>query len=243
MPKDPFILIDGVSAPGVLRVVGSEADHLSRVLRASPGFRITGFDGAGSGWLAEVESVRRGEVLCRALEPLPAQVDLAPGLQVGVAVIKGRRMDYAVEKASEIGAEALTPLLTDRSVIRPGKGRITRWRSIALASAKQSRRLTLMRVGEPIALREFVDSSRVDRTVWAFHNDQRARSLVEVYRSINTPPALTLLIGPEGGFTPAEVDFLAAEGIELVRLGVRPLRTETAVAVALGMVKNLASDL
>ncbi len=239
MPREPFILTKPPDNDGFLHVEGGEADHLYRTLRAGPGFRITGFDGDGNGWLAEVVSVQRGELKCRVLETLPEESEPKPRLQVGVGVVKGSYMDQAVEKAAEVGAAAFTPLLTDYSVVKPGDGKIRRWRSIALASAKQSRRLRLMKICLPVTLKEFVDLSLREDAVWAMHNSPETQPLVKHYQESDIPSILTLLIGPEGGFSASEVEMFKESKVVLVNLGTRPLRTETAVTVALGTLINL----
>ncbi len=240
MPREPFILVEPPDNDGFLHVEGSEADNLHRTLRAGPDFRITGFDGDGNGWLAEVVSIQRSELKCRVLDTLPDEPEPKPRLRVGVGVVKGSHMDQAIEKAAEIGAAAFTPLLTEYSVVKPGDGKIKRWRSIALASAKQSRRLRLMKIDSPVSCREFVDLSLREGAVWAMHNSPEARSLIKHYElSPIIPSVLTLLIGPEGGFSLSEVEMFKETKVDLVSLGARPLRTETAVVVALGTLVNL----
>ena len=105
MSREPFILVEQPLSGDFLRVDGPEADHLVRVLRARPGSRIIAFNGMGSGWRAEVVAIKGFTVECRILEPLAEEPASGLRLQVGVGIVKGQRMDWAVEKASETGAD------------------------------------------------------------------------------------------------------------------------------------------
>lgn len=241
MPGEPFILTLPPTDDGLLRIIGGEADHLVKVLRARPGFRITGFDGRGAGWLAEVASVRQGCVECRILETLAPETAGRLKVRVCVGVVKGQRMDWAVEKASECGVETFVPLLTDRSVVSPGRGKMERWRSISLASAKQSRRLFLMEIEEPVQLPDLLNTGLKGSPVWAMDNAPDALSIMKLSESIELPSGLTLLIGPEGGFSADEIANFRRLNIPLATLGSRPLRTETAVAVTLGVLTILVA--
>lgn len=244
MSRAPFILVEQMTEDGELKVAGSEVGHLFKVLRAEPGFRITAFDGQGNGWLAEVSILNKSgqEVTCTILEMLPAENPGRLRLSVGVGIVKGSRMDGAVEKASELGAEAFIPLLTDRTVVKPGSGKVDRWRNIALSSAKQSRRLRLMKVASPVSLTEFIRSSlKSCSNLWAMHIGDGTRHIIDLFREIELPVALTVLIGSEGGFSETEIELLRSSDIPLVNMGCRPLRTETAVVVSLGTLINLAA--
>ncbi len=258
MSRAPFILVEQMTGGGELKVAKNEVGHLVKVLRAESGFMITAFDGQGNGWLAEVSTFRgrddspihRGgsalpfenDVTCKILETLPAESPGRLRLSVGVGIVKGSRMDGAVEKASELGAETFIPLLTERTVVKPGVGKVERWRNIALASAKQSRRLLLMRVASPVSLKEFICSSLNSCSdVWAMHNGDGTRHITDYFREIELPISLTVLIGSEGGFSDLEIELFRNSEIPLVNMGCRPLRTETAVVVSLGTLLNLSA--
>ena len=263
MSRAPFILVEPATEDGELKVAKNEVGHLVKALRAEPGFRITAFDGQGNGWLAEVSTLRgrddspdrcmpqrklgsalpfKNNVTCKILETLPAENPGRLRLSVGVGIVKGSRMDGAVEKASELGAETFIPLLTDRTVVKPGAGKVERWRNIALASAKQSRRLQLMRVASPVSLKEFTCSSlKSSSNIWAMHIGDGTRHITDLFRKIELPIALTVLIGSEGGFSDLEIELFRNSEIPLVNMGCRPLRTETAVVVSLGTLLTLAA--
>ena len=237
---EPFILTDHPAADGTLIVSGGEARHLGRVLRARPGFLFVGFDGQGNGWLAEVTSVKSDKVAAKVCERLPPAPPLRLELSAAVGIVKGSRMDWAVEKACEVGASRLIPLLTEFGVVVPGGGRVERWRQIALSSAKQSRRLRLMEVEAPTALEQALAECISKGDVWALDNSPGCTPLSVMFASIRLPGRLSLFIGPEGGFSEGERALFRSRGIPAVGMGERPLRTETAVTVALGTLANLA---
>ncbi|MDP8239053.1 MAG: RsmE family RNA methyltransferase [Candidatus Hatepunaea meridiana] len=285
MSREPFILIEPPETEGSIYVAQREINHLIRVLRVKPGYRLTGFDGRGNGWIVEITEINRQQVKCRIIKPLAIEPERELYFYVGVSIVKGFRMDQAVEKAAEIGADTFIPLLTDRSVVSPGAVKIERWRNIALAAAKQSRRLSLMKIENPMRLTDYlrenlnrcqgavpdsntseysvnrgragkcdftmesliqpnetIEKSTKPFIIWALDNSPGARKLVDIYKAIKLPSDLTLLIGPEGGFSPEEIKLFKEERIPLVSMGQRPLRTETAVTVALGTLANLSGS-
>lgn len=235
--REPFILTSPPDAAGLLIVTGDEAVHLIRALRASPGDRFTAFDGKGRGWLATITSVSKSEV--RAAVTSNLLIETPPALRVTVAVgaVKGPRMEWAVEKAAELGATRLIPLLTKFGVVEPGEGRVRRWRAIALAAAKQSRRLRLMEIAEPLPLNRFCGDLLRPTCVFDWTPEAAPRS--DLRSEMGNLGELTIVIGPEGGFSDRERESLRLAGASFVTLGEHPLRTETAVAVALGAVMSL----
>ncbi|MCF7810166.1 16S rRNA (uracil(1498)-N(3))-methyltransferase [bacterium] len=248
MPRNPFIIAEEDIKGSTLRITGSEAAHLRRVLRAQPGFKITGFNGRGDGWLAEITSIGNHGIQCRIIEPLPSEVARNTHISIAVGVIKGQRMDWAIEKCSELGADVFIPLLTDFSVVEPGKNKIERWQSIAIASAKQSRRLRLMSITEPIKLSDFIDTPYSGKlisdksnkmTIFALDNGINSIHFAKLKETILRSTHVTVLVGPEGGFSDNEIELLTSRSIRIVSFGKRPLRTETATTVILGQLNDI----
>ena len=270
MAREPFVFIcsplngggskGGGNEEDQLTVSGDEAHHLIKVLRAKIGYRFIGFDGKGHRWRAEISSISRNEVTARIIDTI---IESSPvlrggskgevnqkenclseiGLEVAVGIIKGSRMDWAVEKAAELGAVRFKPLTTRYSVVSPGQGRIERWRSIALSAAKQSRRLWLMDVCQPFTLEQAVEGTASDPEckMCALVLNDDSTPLVQIWDNIvhkTTIKRLILFIGPEGGFSDDEVKLFRRAEIPLANIGEKPLRTETAVAVALGTLTN-----
>ena len=239
MAREPYILVEPYSGDGMLHVPGNEARHLKQALRTKAGYRIIGFDGQGHGWEAEIVEIGQDVITCRVIRSLSEEPAPPVRFHICVGIVKGARMDLAVEKAAEIGASSFTPLITERGVIDPGRGKLERWRNIALAAAKQSRRLTLMRIGSPVDISEMNSDRSSPSGCLVMDNSENAKPMIEHVATLKDVAEITIFIGPEGGFSPDEIDLFTRGGLPLVSLGGHPLRTETAVAVALGMLVNL----
>jgi 16S rRNA (uracil1498-N3)-methyltransferase len=213
--------VDSALEPGgMLNLPEGEAHHVLKVLRGRKGDSVEVVDGAGRLFTAEL----RGGRTTAVLEELPA-----PGAEVEVtlyqAVPKGGRMDLVVEKATEVGATTIVPLLSERGVVNPREGKVGRWRRVAEAAARQSLRLRVPPVGEPEAFEEAV--LNVGETGVLLHN---APGLQPVEAVVESPASL--FVGPEGGWSEGELRLAEEAGIAFGALGPNRLRSETAGIVA-----------
>jgi 16S rRNA (uracil1498-N3)-methyltransferase len=221
-----------------LTLTGPEHRHIGLVLRARPGDVVTLFDGAGGEVEAEVIRVERTETEL-ALGARRAVAGPAVALTLLCAVPRGPRMDFLVQKTSELGVARIVPVVTERSVARPdaqgADGKRARWEKIAREAARQCGRADLPIVDAPSALAAALASPGLPARRLALFEQERARSLRAALAG--TEPAPTaLLIGPEGGFAPAELALAGDAGFEAVGLGDRILRVETAAIVAVALV-------
>ncbi len=142
------------------RLEGEEHHHLSKVLRAKPGRQVWLVDEIGSSYEAEIIEVRESETLLRILAQVPPE-ETPVRLVLGQALLKSKKMDWVVQKATELGVDAIIPLATSRAIVKAGGGeggRMERWRKIAREAAKQSRRSSLPEVEEPSAFRIFLSA-------------------------------------------------------------------------------------
>lgn len=227
-----------------LTLTGPEHRHIGLVLRARPGDTLTLFDGAGGEVEAEVVRVERTETEL-ALGERRAVAGPAVSLTLLCAVPRGPRMDFLVQKTSELGVARIVPVVTERSVARPdaegADGKRARWEKIAREAARQCGRADLPIVDPPVALAEALASPslparRLGLFVWTeLGSAERSRSLRAAVEGTE-PAATALLVGPEGGFAPAELAVARAAGFEAVGLGERILRVETAAIVAVALV-------
>jgi 16S rRNA (uracil1498-N3)-methyltransferase len=232
-------LHNGPCRPGRAATLGPEQSrHLARVLRVRPGEAVVVFTGDGQEFLATVERAdqRATRVLIeRKLAQGPA---LEPELVVAFAPPPGQRPDLLIEKATEAGATVLQPLLSSRlqaGQARAARSRVERWERKAADAARQSGRLVVPRVNEPVELEKLLqDSNDGVRLVGA---DARARPLWALLDEWKAPPgAVTMAVGPAGGFTPAELEAAAEAGFRRVALGPHTLRVETAALCMLSAV-------
>jgi len=229
-----FFVRPGDVVGGRLVLRADEAHHARRVLRLGPGARVVCFDGEGSAWEGTVEAFSRDEAVVGSLEPLPFEAEPAPRVTLAQAVLKGEKMDLVVQKATELGASRIVPVLAERCVgaERAVGRREERWRRIALEAAKQCERNRVSEVADAETLASLLQ--RLEGLAIAFV--ERAGASVTRLESLGPSESVTVLVGPEGGWAPAERDAMRDAGVAAASLGPRVLRAETAAIAALAVV-------
>jgi 16S rRNA (uracil1498-N3)-methyltransferase len=206
---------------GLLELPPSETNHVHNVLRGRDGDLMEVADGTGRLFAARL--LGRGEAAVE--EELEAPDGAGVELSLYQAVPKGGRMDFVVEKATEVGATRIVPLLAERGIVNPREGKIGRWRRVAEAAARQSLRLGVPEVAEPVRFEDA--ASEVGENGVLLHNAPDLGPVEAVVRS----PA-SLFIGPEGGWSEGELLLAEEAGIAFGGLGPYRLRSETAGIVA-----------
>jgi len=212
------------SGRGVL--AGDEARHLARVLRARVGDEIRVFDGAGGEWCARVAEIGRDEVTLDIGAALAGAPVAAPSLVLAVALPKGERQKWLVEKLTELGVARLVPLVTARGVAEATPAALERLRRGVIEACKQCGRSVLMEIGNPASVAEACAAAGGPVILC-----DPAGPALDAARLSNAAPILGL-VGPEGGFTAEEAAAALAAGAIRAWLGPHVLRVETA-AVAL----------
>jgi 16S rRNA (uracil1498-N3)-methyltransferase len=238
------VYVDAALESGARLVLsGSAAGHLTRVLRLRPGAALTLFNGQGGEYAASIERVQGSKVTVAVGEHQPQERESPFPLTLAQGVSRGERMDLVVQKATELGASRLVPVLTERSIVRLDEERSDRksshWRAIAIAACEQCGRNRLPEVTLPARLGEFLRGSPADdtRLVLSLEATQRIEDVPRPQRGA------TVLIGPEDGLTDEEQQSALAQGFVAVRLGPRVLRTETAAIAALTLLQREFGDL
>jgi 16S rRNA (uracil1498-N3)-methyltransferase len=232
--------------PGNVALSPDQAHHIRDVLRLRPGDTVDVFDAAGATAEANLTTVTAKSVTAQV-----GPVRQAPAgwqsLTLAVALPKGPRADWMIEKLSELGVARLIPLLTERSVAQAaGKSKTERWHRIAVESAKQSRRLGVMAITPPTPLTDLADCWRNAADVapaappatWLLSTEPGAQSAANALRA--GPAPNLLLVGPEGGWTDDELILLGQYPIKRVRLLQSILRVETAAIAAAALVLSIA---
>jgi 16S rRNA (uracil1498-N3)-methyltransferase len=226
-------------AADTAELTGPEAHHLLHVLRLGVGDDVELFDGRGVQAVGQVEAATRQAVRLRIISQPASSRAKTRSLILATAMPKGDRFGWLVEKATELGVERLIPLITQRSVVDAGVGKLDKVRRTVIEACKQCGRNDLMTIAPPapwsdVVAREFVVP---DRLILVAHPGGDPWSAA-------TPSAMqqTLIaIGPEGGFTDEETELAQRHGARLVHLGANVLRIETAaIAAVAGLV--LATD-
>ena len=225
---------------GVFEIEWKEARHIAGSLRLGAGDEIALIDGSGRRGIAEIQELRPAaeRVKVRIFEVREAPA--GSGLTLAVAVPKDSRMDWLVEKCSELGVDTLVPVLFRRSVVRPKPGRTgkaDKWDRIAVESSKQSGRPSVLSIAEFRDLDEVAGFEADLKLLLAPDADATLAGLLSAGRPKRTLAA----IGPEGGLEPEEEELLAKEGFRRARLTPYTLRIETAAVAAAAVI--LGADL
>lgn len=212
--------------------------HALKVLRMRDGDTVTLFDGSGREWPATLVGVR-GAAEVGAASSADRESPLDITLVQGIS--RAERMDATIQKAVELGVRSIHPVLTERSVVKLDAAKAARkvghWRAVAVAACEQCGRNVVPAVAEPIPFADWVASPGQLVLVLA---PGIGRPLAAAARDGRTP--IALVVGPEGGLAPAEIDAVLAVGGEAVTLGPRTLRTETAGVAALAVLQAIAGD-
>lgn len=226
---------------GQLVTLREEAAHyLTRVLRVSPGQAVLVFNGDGSDYAAEVSRIGRAAVGLQLGDRRPACAESPLHITLVQAVSRGERMDWTLQKATELGVSAFQPVFTARTEVRipPDKleQRMRHWRQVTISACEQSGRARLPELSLPI-----------DVLDWAQRASAATRIMLvpgaEPLARLASGPTVQLLIGPEGGLDDREVTYLRGQGIVAASLGPRILRTETAGPAAIAVMQVLAGDM
>ena len=223
-------------------ITGAQAEHMSRVLRAQPGMEADIVAG-GHVFHAEVVAVAPREVRFNLITEL--QADPALPVTLVVSIYKFDHMEWAIEKATELGVAAIVPVIarrTEKHLALAAEKRAERWRRIAHEAAQQSRRSDVPTVDDPAPLAQRVRAAaHATRIVLAEQESSiTLRTVIEeaVAAAQDEMPALEIAIGPEGGWAPEEEALFDANGWRAASLGPRILRAETAAIAALSVVAS-----
>ncbi|MBB3103875.1 16S rRNA (uracil(1498)-N(3))-methyltransferase [Azomonas macrocytogenes] len=217
----------------------AQAHYIGRVLRLNAGSEVQLFDGSGVEYLGELTEVGKKSARVELREALPGLPESALQVHLGQGLSRGERMDWAIQKATELGATEITPLFSERCEVRLNDERtdkrLSHWRQIAISACEQCGRSVLPVIHAPQALADWLQRTEAELRL-VLH--PVATPLPEHAR----PQSLALLIGPEGGLSEAEVHQALEAGFQGARLGPRILRTETAPVVALAVAQQLWGD-
>lgn len=229
--------------PTTATLTGEQAIHLARVLRAEPG-QI--YDVVANGFLhrAEITTVTAGgssgEAEVHFILHEELESDAALPLHLLIAVFKFDHMEWAIEKATELGIARITPILarrTEKHLAQSATKRAERWRRIALEASKQSRRTTVPEIADPIPLKQALEQEQSPTRILLSETEQATTitaALVNA-KSSNQEADTALAIGPEGGWTPEEITLFTQHNWQPVTLGPRILRAETAAIAAIAI--------
>jgi 16S rRNA (uracil1498-N3)-methyltransferase len=247
----PRFLVPALGPAGeVVTLPLDESRHLARVCRLRAGDAVRVFDGRGMEFLGRVEEAGTPLVTVRLVEPAAPAAESPISILVAQAVLSGDKMDAVVRDLTMLGVGAIQPLCSARSQIRTASllrsRRVERWRRVAVASAKQCGRAVVPEVGDPLELQDWLgkDTSGV-RLILVEPAGEVPASGPGVPGAAKDKPktSITLLIGPEGGWTAGEATLASGAGFVPWTLGTRTLRADAAPVVAVSILQYLWGDL
>lgn len=231
-----------------LTIDGSEAKHILSVLRHGAGDQIDVVDGRGTKYRVMIEEVSRDFLQGRILSRSRMENEPDCHVTLAQAVCRKERMDFLVEKATEIGAWSIIPIVTERNLVKVDdpsreKAKIERWRRVAIAAMKQSLRSVLPEIHDVTPFAQLLPQIHDYDLYLIASLDKDAKDLRECEQLKTRPNRVLLIVGPEAGFSEEELTQAKTQGAMPISLGHRRLRTETAGVVFLSLVLHESAGL
>lgn len=231
--------IDAPLSLGQHELPETQAHYIGRVLRHAVGDAVQLFDGSGQEFLGELIEVGKKSVRVELRECFAGMPESPLQIHLGQGLSRGERMDWAIQKATELGAQVISPIISERCEVRlkdeRADKRMAHWRQVAISACEQCGRSVVPLIHPPILLADWLQQTEAQLKL-VLH------PVAEPLLSHAKPESLAFLIGPEGGLADDEVERAKAAGFHAARLGPRVLRTETAPVVALSVAQQLWGD-
>lgn len=221
-----------------IRITGDDVGHIVKVMRSAPGDTLICCNALnGSCYLAEIHQMEKEQVICKIVEEMKEDRELPVWVCIAQGLPKGDKMEWVIQKGTELGAHQFVPFTSSRTVVqldqKKEQKRLQRWEKIAKEAAEQSHRRLLPSI-EPIhSWKQLLQlSGDFDLALLAYENEQTS-SLYEKLSGLEKKGKILIAIGPEGGFSEKEVKEAMEHGFQSIMLGKRILRTETAALYGL----------
>ena len=237
-----FFVDPGAITPPSIHITGDLLHHLRDSLRVRPGDSLALNDGCGTRYRVEVTRVTSQVIVSRIIDRLTEPAPKTSPIVLGQSLIKGDKMDWVIQKATELGVANIVPIHSTHSVIKPNPERLehqrSRWERIARDAAQQSERWTIPTIADPVDLAEICRqyASAPLKGMLVERSDSPSLSAIPLPSDRQRP--IVLLIGPEGGWAPEEQRLAREQGFLPLALGPRILRAETAAIAALSILQS-----
>lgn len=237
----PRVFTDQALAPGELvDLEEGPSRHLGKVLRMQPGRELVLFNGAGGEFSARIHSLDKKSVTAEVGTYEPDDRESPLNLELAIGLSRGERMDWVLQKATELGVSRISPLFTERTEVKLSGERLEKkvahWRQVLISACEQCQRNRLPVLNPPRTLDKWLEQNDSKLSLVLHHRD--SQSLPEG----EAPDSLALVVGPEGGLSEEEIDRARQAGCQPLTLGPRVLRTETAPVAAISLVQYLWGD-
>lgn len=239
-----FVLPEDIDEQeGIIRIKGEDVNHIRNVLRMKPGEEVlltSGRQNEPTDYVCAIEDFPEGEVLTKIQEKRSSEAELPSKIYLFQGLPKGDKLESIIQKSVELGVYKVIPTVMSRCVVKidPKKAakKTDRWNAIALSAAKQSKRGIIPGVSSPLTWKPALEAAgKLDRIIVPYEDARGISHTREVLSSVKAGESVGVFIGPEGGFSEKEIEDLEMAGAEIVTLGHRILRTETAGPAILSM--------
>ena len=235
----------GIGEIGIIG--GTDAWHICKVLRMKAGETLAVFDGAGNDYEAEIKALSPDEVKVMPVKRIRSNTDSPVRITLAQAMLKGKKMDVLARQMTELGITRWIPFLSERSIPSPTakklSARMERWRTIVIESLKQCQRSRLTEICDVVSFGRALEMGRSDDVKLIFWENE-TRPLHEALQSVpDKCERIYAVLGPEGGFSEAEIDMAISHGYESVSLGPRILRVDTAALAVCALMQHIFGDL
>ncbi len=239
------VFVPGPLAPGAkVALPGTAGEHVVRVLRLTSGAKLILFDGTGGEYEAELGATTKRGVVAHIGVHLATERESPLEITLLQSLARGEKMDWVVQKATELGVARIVPVVTERSVVRldgaQAEKRRAHWIGVAAAACEQCGRNRLPDIASPQSIAAALRALPAHAVALVFELTESARGVLLPAAPVTSA---AILVGPEGGLTPAELAQATTAGFRVTSLGPRVLRTETAAIAAIALLQGLAGDL
>jgi 16S rRNA (uracil1498-N3)-methyltransferase len=240
MPR--IFLLDSEVHPGIVTLTHEKARYLSTVLRCRAGDPLTIKDNKGGTYAAVIIGIGKKEVTVEILERQELDTESPLGITLLQSMLKGEKMDFVIQKATELGVKEIRPVLTERSQVTETR-KLPRWRKIAEEASRQSGRNTIPLIHEPADIPSLFAGAGPLSAGGIIFWEKKGEALPDALDKFKGVPAISLFTGPEGGFSENEIEQATARGFVAATLGKRILRAETAAIAVVSIVQFALGDL
>lgn len=229
-----------------IEIIGTDVKHIKDVIRLKEGEKVEVVSD-GEIYISQIESLSKKKINLKVIDKYMGENEPKTHIVLYQGLAKGSKMDLIIQKCTELGVSSFYPLETHRSVVKikddkKGKSKVDRWNQIADEAAKQSKRDILPKIENIIDFSSMIELLKGEENIVVPYEDEEGRSIGEAMKDIK-PGKVHLIIGPEGGFEESEIERLREIGANIVTLGKRILRTETAGIVAATVILYAGGDL
>ena len=243
-----FFLPPHCISPPTVSITDELLTHLRDSLRIEVGETLLIGDGEGHRYRVEITAITKQSMTGRVIDAIPRPPQHAPALILGQALLKGEKMDWVIQKTTELGVRTISPIQSRQSIVQLKADRIeaqtARWQRIALEAAQQSEQWQVPTIASPLALSAYAtEISSHALTLILTERQEHMLTLSRIELPTSPTTSILVLVGPEGGWTKEEVATAEGMGCSPITLGPKILRAETAAMIAIGILQHRLGEL